>query len=270
LLVISEKPDAGGAPLRITVVQWPDGLFADESAWQSIAIALADIRPDILVTNELPFGPWIAARPDWDEAIAAASITEHAAGIAALQALRVPAILSSRPVAEDGRLANEAVVLDASGVRGIHRKQYLPQEPGWYEASWYGTAARSFDPVDVLGAKVGVLLCTEAMFNEHARAYGRNGADLIVIPRATGCSMEEWHLAGRMAALVSGSYVASSNRVGRHTDRGLRFGGEGFAYAPDGRLLGVTAPATPFLTFELEPHQVIEAKAAYPRYVPER
>jgi N-carbamoylputrescine amidase len=59
----------------------------------------------------------------------------------------------------------------------------------------------------VLGVRVGVLLCTEAMFNERARAYGREGAELIVIPRASGRDIEPWKIAGAMASLVSGAYA---------------------------------------------------------------
>ena len=34
----------------------------------------------------------------------------------------------------------------------------------------------------MLGIKIGVLVCTEAMFNERARTYGKENFSLIVIP----------------------------------------------------------------------------------------
>src|ERR1700722_12733592 len=95
-----------------------------------------------------------------------------------------------------------------------------------------------------LGAKVGVLLCTEAMFNERARAYGKQGATLVVISRASGTEIEPWKIAGAMASLVSGAYVASSNRIGV-SSRATHFGGGGFAYDPQGRLLAVPIAAIP-------------------------
>ena len=79
----------------------------------------------------------------------------------------------------------------------------------------------------MLGVKVGALVCTEAMFNERARAYGKQGASLIVIPRASGTNLEPWKIAGAMASLVSGAYVVSSNRTGRSRG-GTQFGGGGF------------------------------------------
>ncbi|PSJ43410.1 carbon-nitrogen hydrolase family protein [Allosphingosinicella deserti] len=255
---------------RVAVVQWEDGLIPVGDEWTAIEDSVRLAGPDILVTNELPFGSWIAAWSWFDQELADRSVADHAAGMAALRALQVPAIVSSRPVMEDERLANEAVLIDPSGVRGFHRKQYYPNEPGWYEANWYGTQARDFSTFAAAGLELGVLLCTEAMFNEHARAYGRAGAHLIAIPRATGSSVEDWHLAGRMAALVSGCYVVSSNRVGSGTHGGPLFGGEGFAYAPDGQLLGITTAESPLFVFELNPAMVRDARKLYPRYVAER
>ena len=137
------------------------------------------------------------------------------------------------------RLANEAFVLESGAVRPLHRKQYFPNEPGWFESKWYSGDRSGFEVAEVLGIKVGVLVCTEAMFNERARAYGRQGASLIVIPRASGVHIESWKIAGAMASIVSGAYVASSNRIG-FSKSGTRFGGSGFAYAPHGSLLAET------------------------------
>jgi N-carbamoylputrescine amidase len=165
-------------------------------------------------------------------------------------------------------LANEAFVLEKGVVRPLHRKQYFPNEPGWFESEWYAGDGSGFAVSSVLGIKVGVLLCTEAMFNERARAYGKQGASLVVIPRASGVNIKSWKIAGAMAALVSGAYVVSSNRVGRSRG-GTRFGGGGFSYTPRGRLLAVTARRNPVQTFELDPKVSMFAQRAYPCYVPE-
>jgi N-carbamoylputrescine amidase len=255
---------------RIAVVQWPDGLVGNGSDWSAIQNAVSRGKPDILITNELPFGKWIAASAEFDCGRADASLTDHELGTRALGGLGVHAVVSSRPVREGAYLANEALVIDQAGVTGFHRKQYLPQEPGWHESTWYDTSARDFTITQAYGVALGALLCTELMFNEHARAYGRAGAELIAVPRATGLSFDEWHLAARMAALVSGCYVASSNRVGSATPGGPIFGGQGFAYAPDGTLLGVTTAEEPMLLFGLDKKLVREGRSKYPRYVSER
>ena len=172
--------------MRVAVVEWPEGLDPDGDSWLRISGEIADAAPDLLITNELPFGRWIAAAKSFDIATAETSVAIHDLGMMALARLDVPAILSSRAVWENGRLANEAVAIEAGTVRGIHRKQYFPDEPGWYEATWYATRDRDFTVASLAGVTVGVLLCTEAMFNEHARAYRRQGASLIAIPRAAG------------------------------------------------------------------------------------
>ncbi len=254
--------------LRIAFVEWPENFSTNGAAWEQVKQSVTAVRPDILVTNELPFGPWIAENPSFDKDRAALSIRAHEEGLQGLVSLDVPAIISSRPVWNGNRLANEAYVLERGEARPLHRKQYFPNEPGWFESEWYAGDDSGFVVAEVQGLKVGVLLCTEAMFNEHARAYGRDGAGLIVIPRASGLNLESWKIAGAMASLVSGAYVVSSNRVGKSTG-GTQFGGGGYAYGPGGQLLAMTNSTQPVQMIELDPEQVAAAQRDYPCYVPE-
>ena len=255
-------------PMRIAFVEWPEALSTGDAQWDELKERVSAARPDLLVTNELPFGPWLADNAFFSENEAHLSIRAHDEGLAALVDLDLPAIISSRPVWNGRRLANEAFVLEKGAVRPLHRKQYFPNEPGWFEHEWYARDDSGFSVAEILGIKVGVLLCTEAMFNERARAYGRQQASLLVIPRATGMDRESWQIAGAMASVVSGAYVVSSNRVGRSRS-GTRFGGGGFAYAPHGRFLAVTTAANPVLTLELDAAISAAARLEYPCYVPE-
>ena len=254
--------------LRIAFVEWPEALSTDSPQWRELKHSVTAARPDLLVTNELPFGPWIAETEVFSQQDAEASLLAHAKGLQGLMDLNLPAVISSRPIPNGNRLANEAFVLEKGTVRPLHRKQHFPEEPGWFESHWYAGDGSGFRVADVLGIRVGVLLCTDAMFNEHARAYGKQQASLIAMPRACGTNIESWKLAGAMASLVSGAYVVSSNRVGP-AKGGTCFGGVGFAYAPQGRLLKETSPATPVQTFELNPEISASAQREYPCYVPE-
>lgn len=254
--------------LRVAFVEWPETLSTDHPQWNELKRLIADARPDILVTNELPFGPWIAESRAFSDEEARLSMSAHEKGLEGLIDLGLPAIISSRPVRAGNRLANEAFVLENRAVRPLHRKQYFPNEPGWFESEWYAGDGSGFDAAEVLGIKVGVLLCTDAMFNENARAYGRQNASLIVIPRASGSGLESWKIAGAMASLVSGAYVVSSNRVGR-AKGGTQFGGGGYAYAPYGKLLAMTDQTHPVQVVELDPATVVSAQRDYPCYVPE-
>lgn len=255
-------------PLKIAFVEWPEALSAGDAQWGRVRDSVAAAGPDILVTNEMPFGPWIAEGASLSNDEAQLSIRAHEKGLESLIGLALPTVISSRPVWNGKRLANEAFALANGKVRPLHRKQHFPNEPGWFESEWYAGDRSGFHVADVQGINVGVLLCTEAMFNERARAYGKQKASLIVVPRASGMNIESWKTAGAMASLVSGAYVVSSNRVGRSRG-GTQFGGGGFAYAPQGRLLAVTSAANPVQTIELDPEISASARNEYPCYVPE-
>jgi N-carbamoylputrescine amidase len=255
-------------PVRVAFVEWPEALATGGMQWDKLKDSVTAARPDVLVTNELPFGPWLADSSAFSEDAAHLSLRAHEKGLEGLIDLNLPAVISSRPVWNGRRLANEAFVLENGVARPLHRKQYFPNEPGWFESEWYVGDSSGFGVAEMLGIKIGVLLCTEAMFNERARAYGKRRASLIVIPRASGADIESWKIAGAMASLVSGAYVVSSNRIGRSRG-GTHFGGGGFAYAPQGRLLAVTVPASPVQTMDLDPNMPASAQRAYPCYVPE-
>ena len=171
--------------MRIAFVEWPEALSTTGGQWDELKDSVKALRADLLLTNELPFGPWLADSAVFSEDEAHVSLRAHEKGLEGLNDLAVPAVISSRPMWNGKRLANEAFVLENGAVRPLHRKQYFPNEPGWFESEWYSGDGSGFGVTEVLGIKVGVLLCTEAMFNEHARAYGKQSASLIVIPRAS-------------------------------------------------------------------------------------
>ncbi|MET2831547.1 carbon-nitrogen hydrolase family protein [Mesorhizobium shangrilense] len=250
-------------------VEWPEGLEPRGLLWEALRQQVAAARPDILVTNEMPFGPWLASERPFDADAAARGVTLHEHGLEALRGLGVPAVISSRPVWQSERLANEAFVLEAGDISVLHRKQLFPEEPGWYEASWFRGDNSGFAVHDIAGLKVGVLLCTELMFNEHARGYGRAGGDLIVVPRATSTSQEKWAVAGAMGAIVSGCYVVSSNRSGASANS-PRFGGRGLAFAPDGTLLADTSSDGTLAVVDLDAGVSQRQKSEYPCNVVER
>ena len=254
--------------VNIAFVQWPELLLSTGSAWDRIRRSIDAANADIVVTNEMPFGPWIAESLTFNVRAARESVVLHEDALAALGALEVEAVISSRPVIAGDRLANEAFVLDASGYRSIHHKQYFPQEQGFYEESWFVPERHDFEIVKVGAVNVGVLLCTELFFNEHARSYGRQGADLIVTPRASGTSLHRWRTAGSMAAIVSGAYLVSSNRVGR-AKQGQVFGGSGFAVSPEGLIDAETSERTPIAVVKIDLDMARRQKSAYPCYVKE-
>jgi N-carbamoylputrescine amidase len=253
--------------LRVAFAEWPDGLMPSGPLWDAIASEVQAAQPDLLVTDQLPFGPWLAGSPRFNREAANASVELHREGLQALASLDLPAVITSRPVWSGERLVNECVAIEGDSVRFLHRKQVLPDQEGWRETAWFEPGREGFLTADVLGVRVGVLLCTELMFNEKARLYGAAGAELIAVPRATP-EGSPCQVAAAMASIVSGSYVVSSCRVGRIGD-GPDFGGLGFAYGPEGALLATTAPGRSVCVIEIDAAVSRRQKSRYPCYLEE-
>jgi len=72
----------------------------------------------------------------------------------------------------------------------------------------------------------------------------------------------------RMAAIVSGCYVLSSNRSGTDA-RGQAFGGCGWIIDPAGELVAQTSPDDPVVSHEIDLELVRRAQREYPCYVSE-
>lgn len=238
------------------------------AAWHDLLARIGHEQPDLAILNEMPFGHWLADGAVFDPALASASVYVHECALPALENLPC-AVLSSRPVAGPHKLSNEAFLLAGGTYQVLHHKQYFPQEDGYYEDSWFESQRPGFEVVEYMGLRLGVLLCTELMFTEWARHYRRQGAHVIVVPRASGTSMRTWHAAASMAAIVSGCYVLSSNRAAVEGDSESDFGGRGFVYAPGGELLIETSSATPFACVEIDLACIAKAQSSYPCYVPE-
>ena len=267
-------PPGGPTPFRGAVVEAPADLVVGSEAWERLCEHVRRQAPDLLLLNEMPFGPWIAARESFDRATWLQSCEQHERGIARLAELGAATVAASRPVEVDGQRVNQAFLWNTDdGLKPVHTKQYFPDEPGYYEDRWFAGGRRDFLtselPLPLSRIRAGFLLCTEVMFNEHARQYGRDGAHVILVPRAVGFdSLPRWLTALQMAAIVSGCYVLSSNRAG-HDARGQRFGGRGFAIDPGGDLIGQTSEPSPVAVVTIDSAFVHQAQRAYPCYVRE-
>ncbi|MBW9116467.1 carbon-nitrogen hydrolase family protein [Rhizobium cauense] len=253
---------------RIAVVEWADGLLPGTETWSRIVNRINDLRPDILVTNEMPFGSWLPKTRDFSRRLAEDWVQVHEDGLDALAALNARTIVSSRPVMGPDVLANEAFILEDGTYRFLHQKHLFPAEPGWEEATWFEPFHPGFEPQQSGETSVGALLCTELMFTRYAKLLGQRGAQLIASPRATGSNSVLWHAAGIMAAVSAGAYVVSSNRVSSMARSGM-FGGGGFAIDPAGKLLAATSPVDPIVVIDIDESVANAAKAEYPAYVSE-
>ncbi len=267
---MSERRGGEMKKLNVGVCALDSEMEPGSKAWKEFARSVREAELDLFLINEMPFGAWISAGERFDSAIWKQCLEVHEEGMALLGDLGAKAVLGSRARELDGRRVNEAFIWTAdAGYRDIHTKQFFPDEAGYYEARWFQRGERHFRVAEAGAARVGFLLCTEVMFNEHARHYGREGAQVIAVPRAVGRgSLRRWLVAMKMAAIVSGCYVLSSNRSGTDSNR-QRFGGCGWVIDPMGDCVAQTSDASPLVTYPIDLDFVTEMQTKYPCYVKE-
>jgi N-carbamoylputrescine amidase len=251
--------------MKLTVCEFPDEMSRKEAAWNAL-VRYLDVNPtDILVLPEMPFCAWqifmtkTVNRDTWKAALDA-----HDNMIARFGELNAAIVLGSRPIEKQGTHYNEGFSWTPdAGYRGVRTKYYLPDEPDARESTWFARGDPSFAPVAIGSMNVGFQICTELFFTEPSREIARAGGHLIAAPRATS-GHRRWPTAAAMAAIVSGCFVASSNRRSFDTDA---FAGRSWIVSPDGEILTETTAEEPCVTVDVNAEDANRAKQTYPRNV---
>ena len=257
--------------MKATVCELPNNWTDSDKYWNLLIQHLEQEQSDLLVLPEMPFFKWVTrysdVNPDlWEQAVKA-----HDAWINRLNELPVELIIASKPAIENNQFLNKGFVFTHDkGIIFVHDKYYLPDEPGYYEASWYEKGNGVFNIINIGNLKIGFLICTEIWFTERARQYLKQDVDIIVCPRATPESkVDIWVTGGKAAAIVSGAFCLSSNYNGPNTQE-ENFGGTGWIIEPErGEVLGTTSLNQEFLTIDIDINDAKNAKTTYPRYVKE-
>lgn len=253
--------------MRVTVCEMNDELGAFERAWRDLCDHARSECSDLVVLPEMPFSAWFAVERRYDPDAWNAAVEAHRMWEERLSELGVPFVCAARPANRPNRRVNEGVIAAKGSVSTAHEKRYLPDENGFWEASWYDRGDGVFALGDAGEARIGFQICTELWFADAARQYGQAGADIIVSPRATPLSSRErWLVAGRASAIVAGAYNLSSNKCGASAG-GFDFAGLGWIIDPDGEALAQTSPQQPFATRDIDLDRARAAKLTYPRYV---
>ena len=162
--------------------------------------------------------------------------------------------------ADGADIYNAAQCFGPDGARlGGHRKLVIP--PG-FEADHFkqGQGCALFD---YRGLRIATLICYDAEFPETARHVAASGAELILVPTALGHQWE-W-VSQRMIparAYENGVYLAYANSAG--TENGMRFLGQSFVAAPDGRELARAGAASDIIYAVIEPEKVAAAQLRLP------
>ncbi len=147
-----------------------------------------------------------------------------------------PGLLIGAPWAEDGRLYNAALLLDAGRIVAVRRKHDLPN---------YGVfdEKRVFDggplpgPVNFRGVRLGVMVCEDMWTGEVTECLDESGAEILVVINGSPFERDKWdERMNRAVARVTESklpliYV---NQVGGQDE--LVFDGASFALDGDSSL----------------------------------
>ena len=257
--------------MKVTVCELgndPDQLSLD---WDNLVRHVEENKSDFVLLPEMPFYPWPAHTRLVEPDVWAKSVASHRQWLSRLTELSPAAVAGSMPVIIDNKPYNQGFVWqNGTGFVPVHLKYYLPDEDGFWEASWYKRGPLDFTAVDIAGVRIGFLICTEMWFSEHARAYARAGVHLLLTPRATPqYSLDKWKAGGQTAAVMSGAFCLSSN-LGGIDANGMQWGGGGWIIEPeDSNVLAITTQSRPYATLEIDPGLADYAKKTYPRYVRE-
>lgn len=254
--------------MKSTVCQIGDDPEAFSRDWERLADHVKTEQSELILLPEMPFFPWFAWSPDYDPDVWENAVKAHQDAAPLLEKLSPAFVCGSQPVNRKGKRLNAGFVWDGkTGFRGAHTKYYLPDEEGYWEASWYDRGEGDFEPIQAGAVLLGFVICTDLWFFHHARSYGKKGAHVIACPRATPRgTLDKWLAGGQAAAVVSGAFVLSSNKISRE-EKEADLGGQGWIVGPNGKVLGVTSEEQPFLTLDIDLTKAEKAKVTYPRYV---
>ncbi len=255
--------------MKVTVCELPNDWTENPPIIESLKTHLKDNRTDLLLLPEMPFYSWLSARDTPDPDLWQKAVDAHDLWISHIEDFKVPVVAGTRPINNKGKCLNTGFIWTReTGARNVHEKVYLPDEEGFWEATWYSRGRGGFDLAQVNGIRIGFLICTELWFFQHAREYAEKGIHLLLCPRATpDASAKTWLAGGRSGAWVSGAFCLSSNFCGPNIP-GMDFGGTAWITEPQGgTVMGRTSPSSPFVSVDIDIQEAIAAKKTYPRYV---
>jgi N-carbamoylputrescine amidase len=236
--------------MKVTVCELQDDRTAFIDAWQRLITHVRAEQSELVLLPEMPFCKWFAGSRNVDADVWEAAVRVHDEWEHRLRELVPAVIAASRPFDFGNERYNAGFLWDADyGSRAVHAKDFLPNEEGGWEASWYNSATPEFSPFLLGFVSVGFLFCTELWATDEARLYGEEGVHLLLTPRATAAAaFDKWLARGRAAAILAGAYGLSSNRL----DESGAFGGQGWIIDPAGEVLAITNREHPLVTMDLD------------------
>ena len=129
--------------------------------------------------------------------------------------------------AKDRYFCSSAVVDSDSGLVGRYRKLHIPTVPKLHEPYYFEKGDLGHVVFEVMGARIGIMLCYDRHFPESARLYGLHNADIICVCSATPKTAGgPWFFEMQAHAFSNCFALACANRAG--TEDEIDFLGSSF------------------------------------------
>ena len=223
-----------------------------ESEWAELIEHVQANESEFVLLPEMCFSEWFCTSDNVMDDVWEQVVREHDTWLERLPELDTKIVAGTAPRNVGDKKHNVAYVWSAeTGLQWVHSKTYLPNEDGYWEATWYDRAPIDFQSVTVGGVRIGVMICTELWFMHHARDYGQDGIHLLLNPRSTPYSTnDKWIAGGRTAGVIAGAHCLSSNHAGQAQQ--VHNGGAGWITDTESLVLGVTSDDEPFITIDLD------------------
>jgi len=179
--------------------------------------------------------------------------------------------------AEDGRIANRALLFGADGkllarYDKIHLFDVdLPNGESWRESAVYRPGDQAV-VADLPWLRLGVSICYDIRFPHLYRAQAHAGAAALTAPAAFTRQTGEahWHVLQRARAIENGAFVISAAQAGQHADGRETFG-HSIIVSPWGEVLAEGGGEGPeMIIAEIDPAQSVAARQRIPALLNER
>jgi N-carbamoylputrescine amidase len=251
--------------MRITVCELPHEPAALAAAWAGLCEHTWQQESELVLLPEFAMTEpvWEWARFDAARWAAAEAVSDG--WLQLLRELHATHVVGTRPASINGRRYNHGYSWSVvRGVTPLRSKCFLPDEAGSWEARWFDRGNREFPVFHESGFSFGLNICSELWALETYARYAELGVQIILSPRATAAATAaKWLSVGVVAAVRSGAFCVSSNRV----DPTGACGGAGWIISPEGDVLATTTAAAPFATVEINLAAPAAARGAYPVYL---
>jgi deaminated glutathione amidase len=170
----------------------------------------------------------------------------------------------------DGRLANRSFLIAPDGnilarYDKIHMFDVdLPGGESYRESAVFKPGEATALAALPWGV-IGLTVCYDLRFPHLYRALAQGGADFLTVPAAftVPTGKAHWHVLLRARAIENGCFVFAPAQCGEHAE-GRRTYGHSLIVAPWGEVVAEAGEEPGFMTAEIDPARIAEARRAVP------